>query len=217
MFKIINQFFGGIGNFKMLGLLMFFCQTVYAQETLSSVLARMKPQTVVKIHYRETRYLELLDKPWKGSGYFYVFPGGMIKEQWYPQRQIMAVKANKLYYFDPFADVRYQGEMEGDTGGQAIAFKGLMAGDEELLQKFFQIDFYNRNKSWVLTLVPKQPRLAEQLSRVVISGAINQSANKIEIFLTDGDRHVMQLEATERGDQLNHKVEQLLTELQSKN
>ncbi len=190
--------------------------SVYAEETLESVLARMKPQTTVKIHYQETRYLELLDQPWKGSGYFYVFPDGMIKEQWYPQRQVMAVNGNKLYYFDPFADVRYQGDMEDDTGGQAIAFKGLMAGDAKLLQKFFQIDFQNRNKLWVLTLIPKQARLAEQLSRVVISGVINQPANKIEVLLADGDRHVMQLETEGQGEQLKHKVEQLLAELQSK-
>jgi len=215
MFKTINQFICSSRYFLVSGLLMFVVSGVYAVETPESVLARMKPQTIVKIHYREIRYLELLDQPWKGSGYFYVFPDGMIKEQWYPQRQIMAVNASKLYYFDPFADVRYQGEMEDDTGGQAVAFKGLMAGDVKLLQKFFQIDFQNRNKIWVLTLFPKQPKLAEQLSRVVISGVNNQPANKIEVFLADGDRHVMQLQTEEQGIQLNHKVEQLLAELQS--
>ncbi len=216
MYKTTNQLFVWSCYFLVSGVLIVMDSTAYAQATLESVLARMKPQTVIKIHYRETRFLDLLDQPWKGSGYFYVFPDGMIKEQWYPQRQVMAVKANKLYYFDPFADVRYQGEMEDVSGGQAIAFKGLMAGDVKLLQKYFQIEFQNQKKTWILTLIPKQSELAEQLSRIIISGTVNQPVNKIEVFLTDGDRHVMQLKTEEQGNQLNTKVEQLLAELQSK-
>lgn len=211
-----NRFFARILNFLVFGALMFLASVVFGQEALETVMAQMKPETVLKIHYQETRYLELLDQPWKGSGYFYIFPDGMIKEQWYPQRQIMAIKGSQLYYLDPFADIRYQDDMNDESGIQAIAFKGLMAGDAKLLRKFFVTDFQNQNNKWILVLVPKQARLAEQLAKIIISGLPDKPANKIEVLLADGDKHVMALEAEEQGEHLQKKVEQLLNELQSK-
>jgi hypothetical protein len=190
--------------------------TGYAQDTLESVMLRMKPQSLIKIHYQETRYLELLDQPWKGSGYFYAMPDGMVKEQWYPQREIMAAKGNKMYYFDPFADVRYQGEMDGGSGIQAIAFKGLMNGDLSLLQQFFQTEFISTDSDWEITLNTTNEDLAEQISKIVISGISSKPANKIEVLLADGDRHVFQLKKQAEGEPLQNKVTQLFKELQDK-
>ncbi len=190
--------------------------TGYAQETLESAMLRMKPQTLMKIHYQETRYLELLDQPWTGSGYFYAMPDGMVKEQWYPQRGIMAAKGSMMYYFDPFADARYQGEMEGGSGIQAIAFKGLMNGDLSLLQQYFQTDFESTDSDWKITLNTTNKDLAEQISKIVISGFSTKLANKIEILLADGDRHVFQLKKQEEGKSLQNKVTQLFKELQGR-
>jgi outer membrane lipoprotein-sorting protein len=190
--------------------------TGQAQETLESVMSRMKPQTVVKIHYEETRHLELLDQPWSGSGYFYAMPDGMIKEQWYPQREIMAAKGSKMYYFDPFADVRYQGKMDSEAGFQAIAMKGLMNGDLALLQKFFQVEFISHANDWVLTLTTHHKQLAEQLSKIIISGIPSKPARKIEVFLADGDRHVFKLKKEAEGQRLQSKVTQLFIELQGR-
>jgi len=190
--------------------------TGQAQETLESVMSRMKPQTVVKIHYKETRHLELLDQPWNGSGYFYAMPDGMVKEQWYPQREIMAAKGSKMYYFDPFADIRYQGEMDSESGFQAIAMKGLMNGDLALLQKFFQVEFKSHANNWVLMLTTHHKQLAEQLSKIIISGITSKPARKIEVLLTDGDRHVFQLKKQAEGKPLQSKVTQLFKELQGK-
>lgn len=190
--------------------------TGQAQETLESVMLRMKPQTLIKIHYQETRYLELLDQPWKGSGYFYAMPEGMVKEQWYPQREIMAAKGSKMYYFDPFADVRYQGEMNSGSGIQANAFKGLMNGDLSLLQQFFQTEFLSTDSDWKITLNTTNQALAEQISKIVISGISSKSASKIEVLLADGDRHVFQLKKQAEGKSLQNKVTQLFKELQDK-
>lgn len=187
-----------------------------AQETLESVMLRMKPQTLMKIHYHETRYLELLDQPWKGSGYIYAMPDGMVKEQWYPQREIMAAKDNKMYYFDPFANVRYQDEMGNDSGIQAIALKGLMNGDLSLLKQFFQTEFKSTDSDWEITLNTTSEALIEQVSKIVISGLSTKPANKIEILLADGDRHIFNLKRQAEGPPLRSKVKQLFKELQGR-
>jgi len=189
---------------------------VNAQETLESVMLRMKPESFSKIHYQETRYLELLDKPWSGSGYFYSMPDGMIKEQWYPQREIMAARGDQLYYFDPFADVRYQAGIEGDIGPQAVAFKGLISGDLLLVQKFFQTNFKTDAKTWIITLMASDPDLSEQLEKIVISGLLAKPADKIEMVLSDGDRHVMQLKQEDEGQHLQAKIKQLFEDLQGR-
>ncbi len=203
-------------------ILLAFCGLIFqvsagqAGETLESVMLRMKPQTLMKIHYKETRYLELLDQPWSGSGYFYAMPDGMVKEQWYPQREIMAAKGSKMYYFDPFADVRYQGEMDGGSGIQAIAFKGLISGDLSLLQQYFKSDFKSTDNDWEIILNTSNKDLAEQISKIVISGFSAKPASKIEVLLADGDRHVFQLKKQTEGESLQNKVTQLFKELQGR-
>ena len=58
-----------------------------AEDSVSSLMHRMKSQTAVKISYQETRILELMEQPWQGSGYMYSMPPDlMIREQLQPQR-----------------------------------------------------------------------------------------------------------------------------------
>ena len=198
-------------------LYLFLGEPAYADESLAEVMARMKPDSAVKIHYRETRYLELLDKPWQGSGYLYVLsPDVLIKEQWYPQRQIMGASGWDLFYFDPFNDVRHHGEMQTDdpVSFHVLAFKALMNGDRELLQEFYQLEFNSDPVRWTLTLTAKQPSAQNTLAKIVITGAPGQVANNIKVFQADGDRSEFVLAREAEGEKLQTKVARLLTELQ---
>ena len=198
-------------------LFLFLGKPAYANETLAEVMARMKPDSAVKIHYRETRYLELLDEPWQGSGYLYALsPDVLIKEQWYPQRQVMGARGRDLFYFDPFNDVRHHGEMQTDdpVSFHVLAFKALINGDRQLLQEIYQLEFNSSVERWTLTLTAKQPSAQNTLATIIIAGEPGQVASSIKVIQADGDRSEFVLEREAEGEKLQTKVARLLTELQ---
>lgn len=190
----------------------------HAEDTFSTVMARMKPQQAVSIHYEELRYLELLDKPWRGSGYLYALPPDrMIKEQWQPQREVMGADGKQLYYYDPSGKVRHRTELRQDdpVAAHVEAFRALLNGNRELIDNLYRVEFYSSPESWQLTLTSKNPDAATRLGKIVISGLPEKPADKVAIFQADGDRSELGLlPETAGGAALQEKVEGLFKELQ---
>ena len=130
---IVKQSFSQCFNFCFLLSVTFFVNVSYAKDSLTTVMQRMESETAVKIAYQETRVLELMDQPWKGSGFMYSMPPDlMIREQLQPQRLLMAVKGDKMLYYDPGSDVRHQGDMDEDNplSLNIAVFKALINADE---------------------------------------------------------------------------------------
>jgi len=64
-----------------LGLMLVSCLAgtiVRADDSLSALMQRMKSDQAVRVAYQETRTLELMEKPWKGSGYMYSLPPDLM-------------------------------------------------------------------------------------------------------------------------------------------
>ena len=194
-------------------------ESIVAQDTLESVLTRMQPKQAVKIHYQETRFLALLAEPWQGSGYLYAAaPKMMVKEQWYPQRELMGANADRLLYFDPFANVRHQMTLdpEDSISVHIEAFKAMLTGDLLLMQTFFEIEFKAPDqevKNWQLVLKAKN-NADETSPKISISGPAGEAAKHMTIFLADGDRTEYTFQKQAEGALPHAKITQLLLELQ---
>ncbi|MCK4842072.1 MAG: hypothetical protein KAT04_09350 [Methylococcales bacterium] len=177
----------------------------------------MKSDTAIKIAYQETRILELLDEPWQGSGFMYsIAPDLMIREQLKPQRLLMAVNADKLYYFDPVNHVRHQGEMGSD---QSISlniavFKALITADEALLKSMYQVEFSSKAQRWVMTLKPRQESNSE--FSIVVTGLRGQQVDTVIIKQTDGDLSEIMMQSNASGNQVKNTIMQLYKELEGK-
>jgi outer membrane lipoprotein-sorting protein len=189
---------------------------VYAEDSFSTVMARMKPQEAVSIHYEEVRHLELLDKPWQGSGFLYALPPDrMIKEQWKPNREIMGADGKRLYYYDPSNDVRHSAEMRSDDpmSTHLDAFRALLNGNRELIDSLYRVEFYSAPERWQLTLTAKAREAGAAPAKIVISGLPEQPADKIEMRQADGDRSELSLRPEPNYPQLRNKVDALYKEL----
>ncbi|MGR9115352.1 MAG: LolA family protein [Gammaproteobacteria bacterium] len=186
----------------------------YAEDTLSSLMQRMQSSTAVRIAYRETRTLELMERPWQGSGYMYSLPPDlMIKEQVRPERVLMGVKGDQMVYFDPGNAVRHHGEMTEDNPMtlNIAVFKALVNGDEALLHKLYQVEFTSAPLRWTMTLTPKQD--SDSGFNIVISGLSGQQADTIEVRQADGDSSEFSLQPDGSGDEVDATVERLYREL----
>ena len=185
-----------------------------SEDTLASVMRRMQPESTVKIAYREIRYLELMQEPWQASGFMYALaPDMLIMEQQLPQRVIMGAIGDQMFYYDPVNDVRHQGVMTSDDpiSLNIAAFKSLITGDRELLEKIFSITFSANPEQWTLDLTSREDN--DTMTNVVINGSAGQQASKIIVHQADGDRSEFVLTETERGEHLTSKIQQLHQEL----
>ena len=191
-------------------------ESLYAEDTLTTVMARMRPETAVRIRYHETRFLDLIDKPWHGAGYMYALaPDIMVKEQTEPVREIAGASGNLMFYYDPVNDIRHQQVMADDDpiSLNVLVFKALVNGDQALLEKIYQIDFFSGLKLWRLTLAAKSKRVRESLAKIVISGLPEQLANKIVVYQTDGDYSEFVLKPDGSGEEIRAEVTRLYKQL----
>jgi outer membrane lipoprotein-sorting protein len=189
----------------------------FAEDTLQSVMARMKPAQAVSIHYQETRTLGLLSEPWKGTGTFYaLLPDIMLKEQQSPEKELMGIKGNTLYYYHPGNDQKHQGEVDDEAteDAQVAAFKGLMNGDLTFLRSRYTLEFNAKATGWRLTLTPLHAADDDKNTKIIMQGLPDKVANKLELILSDGDRTEYTLTPATQGDAVKTKMTQLLAVLE---
>lgn len=201
-----------------IGLYYLFTAVVWAEDSLDSVMQRMEPAVAVRVQYQETRFMSLLAQPWQGSGYMYALPPDtLVKEQLQPARELMGADDKRLYYYDPVKNVRHQGRIQDDdpVSVNVLAFKALMNGDRALLQKRYHIEFGAFPEYWVLTLKPRDETAGEVLERIEVSGFAGEAANKVNVFMADGDYSEFVLSKDASGEQVRDAVLQRIQELQA--
>ena len=186
----------------------------HADDSLSALMQRMKSNTAVRIAYQETRTLELMAQPWQGSGYMYSLPPGiMIKEQLKPERLLMGIHDDKIFYYDPMNDVRHQGDMDEDNPQSLniAVFKALINADETSLRRLYQVEFFSKAQGWIMTLKPK--RDSESGFSIVISGLPQQPADTIKVRQADGDLSEFSLQKGVIGEEIKITASRLYREL----
>ncbi len=190
-----------------------------AEDSLSSVLARMNPKKAVRIRYQETRHMEMLAEPWQGSGYLYALsPSLMIKEQWRPKRELMGIKNSEMYYADLATGQTRRGKL-GSSQALSLnvaAFKALMTGDKTFLTQQYRVEFCSKPELWQLSLLPKQSTNGSDISKITMEGLPDRAAQKISIVQGDGDRTHITLKPAGQGSEINQTIQQIFTELEAK-
>ncbi len=198
-----------------LSILFLLSFTGHGRETLPAVLKRMQTQTAVKLAYQERKELELMDRPWQGEGFLYSMPaaGIMIKQQRKPEAILMAVIDQQLYYYDLAHQIRHQGLLDDSNpfSLNIAVFKALMSQDMVLLERFYQVDFVSQKDRWQLLLKDKQAPGSG--FGIIISGPLQQAADKIIIQQADGDLSIMTLTKVAEGEVVRQQIEQLIKQL----
>jgi len=196
-------------------LICYFASTlVMGQDSLNSVVSRIKSNAVSAIAYKETRALGLFVEQWKGSGVFYTTAQGtLIKQQIQPEPEIMGVIGNQLYYYKAEGEKRYQTEMDDSDAMvlPVIAFKGLMNGDLKYLRQYYDVDFTAKKQQWTLLLTAQyfEPEEGEQATTVTMQGFSGKLAHKLEIHTADGDKSEFNLSPVKQTEEIKADITRL--------
>ncbi len=175
--------------FRLLCLgLLTFTTHLSATDTFDSVMQRMNSNVPVRISYRETRSLELMDNPWYASGYMFSKPPSIIiREQLEPERLLMGVSSEGMLYFDAVRNIRHKVDLpEDDPLSLNISvFKALAHADKVLLMRLYEVDFSSEKDGWEMQLNPK--RKNDPSFSIIVSGPPNKPANRVVVQQEDGD------------------------------
>lgn len=166
-----------------------------ADEALPQVLARLRQDGEGKFQYQETRTLELATAPWQGQGYMLTDgKGSLVKLQLAPQRVIMAVSQQRLYYYDPSLQQRHELPLDyaDPAAGQIVVFRSLLQGRSEDFQADYAFAAEQHDAFWRLTLTPKTGH--ETAARIEIAGDDRVRSRQITILQADGDSTVYRIE-----------------------
>ncbi|MEE9395712.1 MAG: outer membrane lipoprotein carrier protein LolA [Methylococcales bacterium] len=201
---------------KLFIIVCFLPAIAHSAENLETVMARMAAHRAIKTSYNETRYLDLLDKPWSGAGFFYAKPPSqLVKLQLSPERVVMAADEKKLWYYDAKHGVHFDGKISQDdpiTMGVA-SFQALINGDVKRLQTLYRLQFSTGNGYWSLLLLPKPESKSMKLPQMEVSGREGKAAQKIVVQQLDNADHSEYLlgESTE-GSQPDSEISALIRE-----
>jgi len=188
----------------------------FAQESIESVMVRMKPDIAVKIAYQETRYMGLFDDEWHGSGYLYAeIPDVMLKQQLQPEIEIMAAQGSQLTYSKPATQTFHQLQIDESNPMMAslAAFKGMMTGNLVYLRQLYDLKFTSSELSWTLEMLAKDHEPEEDPIKIIMQGLSEQAANKMSVILPDGDRSSYELSQPQQGLLVKTKLVALLQSL----
>lgn len=187
-----------------------------AEDTLESVMQRMKPETAVQIAYQETRYMGLFDEDWQGSGYLYAAtPSTMLKQQLKPELEMMAAEGRQLIYHQPATETYHQARLDESNPMMAslVAFKAMLTGNLVALQQLYLLKFSTLESSWKLEMTAKEHASDEAPLKIIMQGLNEQVANKMAVILPDGDRSSYVLSQPQHGPAIKHKLQELLLSL----
>ena len=201
------------------GIALFLCSfslECLAQDTIESVMQRMKPETAVQISYQETRYMGLFDDDWHGSGFLYAAtPNTMLKQQLKPEIELMAAEGRQLTYYKPATQTYHHTQLDESNPMMAslAAFKAMLTGDLIYLRDLYKLKFATLESVWRLEITAKEHEPDEQPVKIIMQGLNGQATNKMEVILPDGDRSQYALSQPQKGLNIKHNMLDLLQSL----
>lgn len=163
-----------------------------ALDQLMKLLAQRKHGTVT---YAEEDYLAILDRPVKSSGVLvYDAPDRLEKRTLKPRRESLVLQGDDLTVQRGHRTYRMQLSAYPQVAPLIDAVRDTLAGNEEALEKVFEVELSGALEDWKLQLMPLDRSVARKVKSVEIAGA-RDAIRSVEILQVDGDRSVMTLGA----------------------
>ena len=162
---------------------------------LEALMHRLARQTSGAATFVEHKHLAILDAPVESSGELrYRAPDRLEKITREPRFESLVLEGDVLAV-----------EREGRKHTvrltdypQAAAFvdsiRATLAGDRAALECTYALDLAGSRDAWTLSLLPRDPKMAELVLRITIAGH-GEQLRRIEILQADGDRSVMDIVA----------------------
>jgi hypothetical protein len=183
-----------------------------AQDTLGSVLERLRVQETRHFSYRETRYLQLLAEPWQATGDMYISPQQMVIAQLSPTPLFTIISADRMQHINAEQDIDRSLKLERPFAVPGMEpFLQLLYGTttHNGQEQAYAISLDTTGQRWLLQLTPQQDA-ADEIIRMQLSGNTGHGPDQLVLEHAGGDRTEWQLSLLSQGKVAGHELQQLL-------
>jgi outer membrane lipoprotein-sorting protein len=144
--------------------------------------------------FEETKYLSMLEAPLESSGeLLYQRPDRLEKRTLRPAPENLVLDGTELTVERAGQRIGLRLGEHPEVAALVDSIRGTLAGDREALEGTYRLTLRGTEGNWSLLLVPRDPRMAALLDRILMSGRQGQ-VRTVEIRRADGDRSVMTVE-----------------------
>ena len=184
-----------------------------AEDTLESVLLRLRVQDTRHFSYRETRTLQLLAEPWQATGDMYTSPQQMVIARQSPTFVMTVITAGQIVHSDAEQDLHRSLTLQ-----QPFAVPGLEpfmqllygTGSRTELEQHYAVSFETAGQRWLLQLAPHAQHAVDHLQ---ISGESGREPDHLLLKQADGDHTEWQLSLLSQGETAGQEMQQALDPL----
>lgn len=167
------------------------CAAGFDLAALSAELARNKSG---QARFTEERFVTGFDSPLRASGVLsFVAPDRFTRQTLEPLAESMTVEGNTITLKRNGRSRQMAMDAVPELAALISAVRGTLTGDAATLDKHFQVRVEGTAARWMLTLVPRDARLATQVRELQIAGLAGD-VRSVALWLGGGDRSVMAVE-----------------------
>ena len=162
---------------------------------LAALSAELARHASGQARFTEERFVTGIDSPLRASGVLsFVAPDRFTRQTLEPLAETMTVEGNTITLQRNGRSRQMAMDAVPELAALIAAIRGTFTGDAATLEKHFQVRLEGNLTRWMLTLVPRDARLATQVRELQIAG-LASDVRSVSLWLGGGDRSVMAVEA----------------------
>lgn len=168
---------------------------LYAQAfDLKALMQRLAQRKSGEARFTEERIVSGIDSPLTASGTLsFAAPDRFARHTLHPVKESMEVQGRTLRLVRGGRTRRLEMDAVPEVGALLEAMRGTLTGDTALLHQFFRTELSGSEARWVLRLVPRDERLARQVTQIELVGT-GADVRSVALQMAGGDRSLMLLE-----------------------
>ena len=162
--------------------------------TLAQLMQTLAQVKAGEASFTEKRVVAMLERPLESSGRLsFEAPDTFVRETLKPRRERMAIVGNTLTMSQGSRTRSMPLDALPEAAVILEAIRGTLTGNREALERHFSASVSGDAQRWTLELVPREPRLREQVVSVRVTGQL-AALREVTVLMADGDRSVMSIE-----------------------
>lgn len=146
-----------------------------------------------RVSFVERKYLAVLDQPVESSGELvYVAPSRLERHTMKPKRESVVLDGDRLQIQRDKRTLNLRLTDYPQVAAFIDSIRATLAGDQAALEASYALSLSGKAERWKLALLPSDPKLAELVLRIEVSGSRGE-VREVEILQADGDRSVLSI------------------------
>lgn len=162
--------------------------------TLERLLEGFAQVREARASFVERKTVRVLEAPLVSSGELrFEAPDRLEKRTLRPRPELLRLEGDALTLERGERRLQLSLRSHPEAGAFVESIRGTLAGDRAALERVYALRLEGAERSWVLTLTPRDPAMAPLVTRIRIAGR-RADVSVIEILLANGDSTLMSVQ-----------------------